>query len=149
MFDKVCLFFLVLSCVVASSPENTRKVKMSKKVKKLVRTVGNITSEANRRSYDAPSYSSPTYDYQSPSSVQDTRSLDLLGFLDGASLTSHVSLHFPIPLCQLTDMCSTLDIDLPFTLFQYSFNSGLGREGRSMEEEQVGLYQWAEDIFNR
>jgi len=150
MFDKVCLSLLMLSIIVASSPENTKKVKMSKKVKKLVRVIGgNITSEANRRSYEAPSYSSSTYDYQSPTPVQDTRSLDLLGFLDGASLTSHVSLHFPIPLCQLTDMCSTLDIDLPFTLFQYSFNSGLGREGRSMEEEQVGLYQWAEGIFNR
>ena len=149
MFDKVLLSLLVLICIVPSSPQHKKNMKMSKKVKKLVRVVGNMTNEANRRSYDPLSYSSPSYSYQSPVPEQGTRSLDLLGFLDGASLTSHVSLHFPIPLCQLTDMCSTLDIDLPFTLFQYSFNSGLGREGRSMEEEQVGLYQWAEDILNR
>ena len=44
---------------------------------------------------------------------------------------------------------STLDIDLPFTLFQYSFSSGLGRSSRTLEDEQEGLYQWAEGLLKR
>ena len=44
---------------------------------------------------------------------------------------------------------STLDIDLPFTLFQYTLPSSLGRSSRTLSDEQQGLYQWAEGVLDK
>ena len=117
MFTKSSLV-LIIVCICATTcfkqdkgGKILHKKKVAKKIRKLSNLRGNVTKEDNRRSYNSfstsPSYS-PTYDYQSPASPtseEDTRSLDIFGFLNGASISSHLSLHLPIPLCQFTDMC--------------------------------------------
>ena len=117
MFTKSSLL-LIIVCICATTcfkqdkgGKILHKKKVAKKIRKLSNLRGNVTNEENRRSYDSfstsPSYS-PTYDYQSPASSpseEDTRSLDIFGFLNGASISSHLSLHLPIPLCQFTDIC--------------------------------------------
>ena len=130
-----CLVVLLFACGVVTNcinANNLEKIKHRKKVIKKVRKYnyintasGNITKEGNRRSSDSFFYSLPA-DYNSPSSYitpnhfqsssshpsyqddQDTRSLDSLGFLNGASISSQILLSLPVPFCQFTDICKNI-----------------------------------------
>ena len=95
---KINIFFILMICSgdVLSVEKSQQKKKVAWKIKKLI----NSTLE-NRRSYQPMQYQ-----YQSPiEDSADVRNLDLMGFLEGASINSHVSLHLPIPVCQFTDIC--------------------------------------------
>ena len=110
MFTKSSLL-LIIVCICTTTCFNQdkhgkilHKKKVAKKIRKLNTLRSNVTNDNNRRSYDSfspLSPYSPTYEYQSlasPPSEEDTRSLDFFRFLNGASISSHLSLHLPIPL---------------------------------------------------
>ena len=126
-----CLLVLLFACTAVTNcinSGNVEKMKHRKKVTKKVRKysnintmIGNTTKEGNKRSSDSFSYS-PLADYQSPSSYsldnfespsshptyqddQNMRSLDSFEFLNGASISSQMMLHLPVPFCQFTDIC--------------------------------------------
>ena len=95
---RINIFFIMIICSdVFSFKKLQQKKKVAWKIKKLM----NSTIE-NRRSYE------PMH-YQYQSAMEDPadviRNLNLMSFLEGASITSHVSLHLPVPVCQFTDIC--------------------------------------------
>jgi len=71
-----------------------------------------------------------------------------LGLLAGASVTSQLKIHLPVPLCQYTDICNSMVIILP-AWFKYTLPSSVSRSSRALADEQESVYQWAEDLLNR
>ena len=110
------------------------------------------------------------YTYQEAAEEHGERQTDIgfLDFLTGTKLTNMLTLSLPIPLCDMSDLCkeqpllaflallahltrvaagSSVDVALPFTVLQLF--PATGRSERRVEEEQAGLYTWAEGILER
>ena len=103
------LILIVASIAVidCKHPEDAGKIKIKRKVVKNIRKLSsNTTLTDQQRSFDFPPYGQSDDNQSSFNNLdQDKRSSDLFGFLSGASITSMSKLHFPIPVCQFTDIC--------------------------------------------
>ena len=109
MSTKSLVILIVASIAVldCKHPKDAGKIKIKRKVVKNTRKLSsNTTVTDQQRSFDFPPYGQSD---DNPSFLnkldQDKGGLDLFGFLTGASITSVSKLHFPIPLCQFTDIC--------------------------------------------